>query len=89
MCSTNILSSYCVTVLPLAAYMAFKKIIVLFVLILAIVMNLQHKFNWFQYGCIFVIVVGGILVGERDIINGQSIGYIAVFLYNMCEAGSL
>ena len=63
MCTTNILSSYCVTVLPLAAFMAFKKFIVFFILVIAIIMNLPHKFNNFQYLCIVIIVIGGVLVG--------------------------
>ncbi len=63
MCTTNILSSYCVTILPLAAFMAFKKFIVFFILIIAFVMNFPHKFDKFQYLCIFFIVIGGILVG--------------------------
>lgn len=63
MCTTNILSSYCVTVLPLAAFMAFKKFIVFFVLVIAIIMNLPHKFSNYQYMCIFFIVLGGLLVG--------------------------
>jgi hypothetical protein len=63
MCTTNILSSYCVTVLPLAAFMAFKKFIVFFVLVIACIMKFPHNFNTFQYGCIFFIVAGGALVG--------------------------
>lgn len=70
MCTTNILSSYCVTVLPLAAFMSFKKLIVFFILVIAFVFQFPHKFNRFQYGCIFFIVAGGILVGERDILKG-------------------
>lgn len=89
MCTTNILSSYCVTVLPLAAFMAFKKFTVFFILLIAIAFSFPHKFNKLQYMCIFVIVVGGILVGEKDILRGEFIGYIAAVCYNMCEAGSL
>jgi hypothetical protein len=63
MCTTNILSSYCVTVLPLAAFMAFKKFTVFFILLIAIIFSFPHNFNKLQYSCIFVIVVGGILVG--------------------------
>jgi len=63
MCTTNILSSYCVTILPLAAFMAFKKFTVFFILLIAIIFSFPHKFNTLQYSCIFTIVVGGILVG--------------------------
>jgi hypothetical protein len=63
MCTTNILSSYCVTVLPLAAFMAFKKFTVFFILLIAIIFSFPHKFNKLQYSCIVVIVIGGILVG--------------------------
>jgi hypothetical protein len=28
-------------------------------------------------------------VGEKDILNGHFMGYVAVFFYNMCEAGTL
>lgn len=84
MCTTNILSSYCVTVLPLAAFMAFKKFTVFFILLIAIIMNFPHKFNKLQYSCIFVIVVGGILVGQKDILKGEFIGYLAAVCYNMC-----
>lgn len=89
MCTTNILSSYCVTVLPLAAFMAFKKFTVFFILLIAILFNFPHNFSKFQYSCIFFIVVGGIMVGERDIFRGEFIGYLAAVCYNMCEAGSL
>lgn len=84
MCTTNILSSYCVTVLPLAAFMAFKKFTVFFILLIAIIFSLPHKFNKLQYSCIFFIVVGGVLVGGRDILMGQFIGYVAAVCYNIC-----
>lgn len=84
MCTTNILSSYCVTVLPLAAFMAFKKFIVFFILIIALIFSLPHKFSKLQYSCIFLIVLGGILVGGRDILMGQFIGYVAAVGYNIC-----
>ena len=84
MCTINILSSYCVTVLPLAAFMAFKKFTVFFILIIAMIFSLPHKFNILHYSCIFFIVVGGVLVGGRDILMGQFIGYIAAIGYNIC-----
>lgn len=84
MCMTNILSSYCVTVLPLAAFMAFKKLIIVFILILAFLFNFPHQFSKLQYSCIFFIVVGGILVGGKDILMGQVTGYLAVIIYNFC-----
>lgn len=77
------------TVLPLAAFMAFKKFTVFFILLIAIMFNFPHKFNKLQYSCILFIVIGGILVGEKDILRGEIIGYIAAVCYNVCEAGSL
>ena len=89
MCTINILSSYCVTILPLAAYMAFKKLTVFFILLIAFICKLPHKFNKMQYTCIFFIVVGGLLVGEEDIFKGQIIGYMLALCYNICEASIL
>lgn len=70
MCTINILSSYCVTIMPLAAFMAFKKFVVFFVLIVGIAMNLPNNFNKIHYGCIAAIVLGGLMIGERDIFRG-------------------
>jgi hypothetical protein len=70
MCSINVLSSFCVTVMPLAAFMAFKKFVIFFVLVVGFAMNIPNKFNRIQYGCIFSIVIGGIMIGERDIFKG-------------------
>ena len=70
MCNINILSSFCVTVMPLAAYMAFKKFVVLFVLLVGIAMNLPNHFKLPHYCCIAGIVVGGLMIGGRDIYNG-------------------
>lgn len=84
MCTINILSSYCVTVLPLAAFMAFKKFTVFFILLIAIIFSLPHKFNKLQYSCILFIVMGGVLVGEKDILMGEFIGYVAALCYNIC-----
>ncbi len=89
MCTTNILSSYCVTILPLAAFMAFKKFTVFFILLIAIMFSLPHKFNKLQYSCILFIVMGGVLVGEKDILMGDFIGYAAAVCYNICEASTL
>lgn len=63
MCSINILSSYCVTVMPLAAFMAFKKFVVFFVLVVGIAMNLPNNFNRVHYLCIACIVAGGLMIG--------------------------
>jgi len=62
-CLSNILSSYCVTVMPLAAYMAFKKFVVLFVLVVCIAMQIPHNFNKTHYMCIAGIVIGGLMIG--------------------------
>jgi hypothetical protein len=63
MCTINILSSYCVTIMPLAAFMAFKKFVVFFVLVVGILMNLPNHFNKIHYGCIGCIVFGGLMIG--------------------------
>lgn len=70
MCTINILSSYCVTIMPLAAFMAFKKFVVFFVLVVGIAMNLPNNFNKIHYSCIACIVFGGLMIGERDIFRG-------------------
>lgn len=63
MCSINILSSYCVTVMPLAAFMAFKKFVVFFVLIVGFVMKLPNNFRKKHYLCIGFILTGGLMIG--------------------------
>ena len=83
MCNINILSSFCVTVMPLAAYMAFKKFVVLFVLLVGIAMNLTNHFRLSQYCCIAGIVIGGLMIGGKDIYNGQIIGYVASLAYTL------
>lgn len=70
MCTINILSSYCVTIMPLAAFMAFKKFVVFFVLVVGIVMNLPNNFRKVHYYCILGIIIGGLMIGERDIFRG-------------------
>lgn len=89
MCSTNILSSFCVTIMPLAAFMAFKKFVVFFVLIVGIVMGAKDSFNKTHYWCIGFIVLGGLLIGEKDIFRGELIGYASSILYTLFEAISL
>lgn len=89
MSSINILSSYCVTVMPLAAFMAFKKFVIFFVLVVGIVMQLPNNFSKKHYGCILCILVGGLMIGENDIFKGQFIGYIASLVYTLFEALSL
>lgn len=63
MCLSNILSSYCLTVMPLAAFLSFKKFIVLFILLLTLALKLPASTNSFQNYCIAGIVIGGALVG--------------------------
>ncbi len=64
--------------------MAFKKFTVFFILLIAILFSLPHKFNRLQYSCILFIVMGGVLVGEKDILMGDFIGYIFAVCYNIC-----
>jgi len=89
MCSINILSSYCVTVMPLAAFMAFKKFVVFFVLITGLIMRLPNNFHRKHYLCIAFILMGGLMIGEKDIFAGEFIGYLASLVYTLFEALSL
>lgn len=63
MCLSNILSSYCLTVMPLAAFLSFKKFIVLFIMAITVALKLPVQTNNFQNICIIGIVVGGAMVG--------------------------
>ena len=63
MCLANIISSYCLTIMPLAAYMSFKKLVILFVLGISLALKLPAKLNQTQYICMGAIVIGGIMVG--------------------------
>lgn len=63
MCTSNILSSYCLTIMPMAAFLAFKKFIILFILGVSLAAKLPVTTNKIQYICIFGIVLGGALVG--------------------------
>lgn len=83
MCTINILSSFCVTVMPLAAFMAFKKFIVIFVLIVGIALKLPNNFGKLQYGCLAFIAIGGAMVGEGDFLKGESVGYLASIIYTL------
>lgn len=83
MCTSNILSSYCLTIMPMAAFLAFKKFIIVFILGVSIAASLPVTTNRIQYFCIFGIVLGGALVGERDMISGNFIGYISCIGFDM------
>ena len=87
--SINLLSSYCVTIMPLAAFMAFKKFVVFFVLVVGVCMNLPNNFSRVHYCCIGGIVLGGMMIGERDIFRGEVLGYISSLVYTLFEALSL
>lgn len=89
MCTINILSSYCVTIMPLAAFMAFKKFVVFFVLVVGLLMGLPNNFNRIHYACIAGIVLGGLMIGERDIFKGEIVGYVSSLVYTLFEALSL
>ena len=69
-CSSNILTSYCVTVMPLAAYMAFKKFVVFFVFVVGVMIAKENTFNKVHHCCIFAIVTGGLMIGGTDIFKG-------------------
>ena len=89
MCTINILSSYCVTIMPLAAFMAFKKFVVFFVLVVGVAMGLPNNFTRIHYACIGCIILGGLMIGERDIFRGEIIGYVSSLVYTLFEALSL
>lgn len=81
MCTINMLTSYCVTIMPLAAFMAFKKFVVFFVLVVGLCMVIPNSFNRIHHVCIMAIVVGGLMIGERDIFRGELLGYAASLVY--------
>jgi hypothetical protein len=83
MCLSNLLSSYCLTIMPLAAFLSFKKFIVLFILILAVSFNLPAKTTKFQNICMIGIITGGAMVGEKDLLHGNFIGYICCLTFNL------
>jgi hypothetical protein len=89
MCTINMLTSYCVTVMPLAAFMAFKKFVVFFVLVVGICMNIPDNFNRVHHCCIFAIVIGGLMIGEKDIFKGEFLGYLSSLVYTFLEALTL
>jgi hypothetical protein len=89
MCTINMLTSYCVTVMPLAAFMAFKKFVVFFVLVVGVLMGVPDNFNRVHHCCIFAIVVGGLMIGEKDIFRGEFLGYLASLVYTFLEAMTL
>jgi hypothetical protein len=49
--------------MPLAAFLSFKKFIVLFIMAITVVLKLPVQTNNFQNICIIGIVVGGAMVG--------------------------
>lgn len=89
MCTINMLTSYCVTVMPLAAFMAFKKFVVFFVLVVGICMSIPDNFNRVHHCCIFAIVIGGLMIGEKDIFKGEFLGYLSSLVYTFLEALTL
>jgi hypothetical protein len=89
MCTINMLTSYCVTIMPLAAFMAFKKFVVFFVLVVGLMMSIPNSFNRVHHCCIFAIVIGGLMIGEKDIFKGEFLGYVASLIYTFLEALTL
>lgn len=69
--------------MPLAGFLSFKKFIVVFILAISTLLKLPVKTNTFQNFCIIGIVLGGALVGEKDILHGNIIGYICCLCFNM------
>jgi len=83
MCLSNLLSSYCLTVMPLAAFLSFKKFIVLFIMAITVILKLPTQTNTFQNYCIVGILVGGAMVGEKDMLQGSVIGYAASLMFDL------
>jgi hypothetical protein len=75
--------------MPLAAFMAFKKFVILFVLLLGLFFGVNSHFRPLHYWCIAGILGGGLLIGERDLIRGEFGGYFWSLVYTLLEAGSL
>jgi hypothetical protein len=69
--------------MPLAAFMAFKKFVVLFVLLVGIAMKLPNNFAGIHYICIVGIVIGGLMIGEKDIFRGDIMGYVSSLVYTL------
>ena len=89
MCLSNVISSYCLTVMPLAGFMAFKKLVIVFVLGVSLVLKFPAKLTRIQHICMIVIVVGGVMVAEKQILMGDTAGYIACLAFNLFEALSI
>jgi hypothetical protein len=69
--------------MPLAAFLSSKKFIVLFIMGITAALKLPVKTNHFQNICIVGIVVGGAMVGERDLFHGGLLGYLASLMFNL------
>ena len=68
MCANTIMSSYCLTVMPLAAFLSFKKLVVVFIMFISCMLKLPVRTNNFQNICVIGIVCGGLMVGEKDML---------------------
>ena len=69
--------------MPLAAFMSFKKFVILFILGVSLVFKFPTKLNETQYLCMGAIIIGGIMVGEKDILNGEAKGYAACIAFDL------
>ena len=49
-------------------------------------LGLPSRNNSFQNVCVAGIVIGGVMIGEKDMLSGNSIGYICCMLFNLSEA---
>lgn len=86
MCVNTILSSYCLTIMPLGAFLSFKKLIVVFIMIISCTLKLPVTTSHFQNICVVGIVAGGLMVGEKDMLSGEKIGYVSCLMYDLSEA---
>ena len=54
--------------MPLAAFLSFKKLVVVFIMFISCMLKLPVRTNSFQNICVIGIVCGGLMVGEKDML---------------------
>ena len=62
--------------LPLGAFAAFKKLSIVFVMIVGFIVKSPHRLQTLQYFCVLGITVGAIMVGYKDFLGGNMWGYL-------------
>ena len=103
MCTTNILTSFCITIMPLESFVSFKKFLILFVLLSSCfsawlisryslnsneqASSSQPEISKYKIISVLLIVLGGLMIGYYT--RGTTIGYTSSMLSNVLEALSL